>query len=608
MRINLKLRPLAALAAGLLRPPPDRTACQWADANRILPAGTAEPGPWRSDRTPYIHPFAAACADPAFRVVVLCCGSQMGKTEALLNVIGHRFDDDPAPALWIGPTQKAVESLSGDRLAKMVRSCPALLAKLHRGKQNKLTEKFFSGVRLGLAWAGSATELASHAAALVVVDEVDRMEPTAEGDPVSLALARTSTFPDGRVILVSTPTLDGASPIWARFLEGTQHRWHWPCPHCGAYFIPSFDLLRWPDKATPAEARRRAVVVCPSCGVEIEDRHRHAMNENGLYLAPGQAVVEGRIVGPAPDNDTASFWVSGLASPWRTFGRAAQLWLEAHRSGDPARRQAVKNTAFGELWTLKGDAPDWDKVWSLRGGYQSDTVPDGVRLVTAGVDVQKDRLYCVVRGFGAQGESWLIAHHEIFGLHEGGAAWERLAAVLERPYGKHRVRLALVDSGYGTDQVYAFARRYRHLCAPCKGHESLDKPVKPSRLDVGRSGKTVAGGLTLWHVDGGYFKAQIHGRIDWPPGEPGGFHLPIDATEDYCKQLVAESRVVRAGKAVWIRHGKANHYLDAEVYAHAAAHVLGAHVLRESPPAEPPPPRKEPKPGFINRPVGERWL
>ena len=430
------------------------------------------------------------------------------------------------------------------------------------------------------------------------------MAATAEGDPVCLALARTATFPDGKVILVSTPTLDGASPIWARYLEGTQHRWHWPCPECNAWFLPCFDLLRWPEKATPAEARRHAVVVCPECGAEIADHHRHAMNAAGRYLAPGQSVVEGEIIGPAPDCDTASFWVNGLCSPWRTFGRAAQLWLEAHQSGDPARLQAVKNTAFGELWLMKGEAPPWDKVWNLRGGYQSDTVPGGVKIITAGVDVQKDRLYVVVRGFGAQGESWLIAHHEIFGLHEGGAAWDRLAAMLERPYGPLKVRLALVDSGYGTDQVYAFARRYRQMCAPCKGHDSLDKPVKPARLDVTLRGKTPTGGLTLWHVDGSYFKAQIHGRIDWPPGEPGGFHLPIDAGEDYCKQLVSESRIIRAGKVLWVRHDKSNHYLDAEVYAHAAAHVLGAHVLRDSPPPAPPP-RQEPKPSFLNRPAGK---
>lgn len=247
-----------------------------------------------------------------------------------------------------------------------------------------------------------------------------------------------------------------------------------------------------------------------------------------------------------------------------------------------------------------------EKVWNLRQGYESDTLPAGVKILTAGVDVQKDRLYVVVRGFGAQGESWLICHHEIFGLHEAGAAWDRLAAVLERPYGNLRVRMALIDSGYGTDQVYRFTRQNRHYAAPCKGHDSLDKPVKPARLDVSRAGKSLAGGLTLWHVDGGYFKAQIHGRIDWPPGEPGGFHLPIDASEDYCKQLVAESRIVRAHRVLWVRHGKNNHYLDAEVYAHAAAQVLGAHVLRETPPSAPKP--DKPTKSFINRPAGERWL
>lgn len=573
----------------------------------MLPPGSAEPGPWRSDRTPYIAPIAAAVASPAYRLVTFVCGSQMGKTESLLNLIGHRLCDDPAPILWIAPTQKAAETLSADRFAKMVASTPVLSGKLHGGRQNKLCEKFFAGVRIGFAWAGSPTELASHAVALVVVDEVDRMEATVEGDPVSLALARTATYPDGKVILVSTPTLDGASPIWQRYEEGTQHRWHWPCPHCHEYFAPCFELLHWPDKATPHHALKTATLVCPHCGAELPDRERSGMNDRGLYLAPGQSVDHGRIVGDAPDSDTASFWVSGLCSPWRTFGRAAQLWLEAHQSGDPARWQATKNTVFGELWQMRGDAPTWERVWHCRIGYEQNTVPTGVRIITAGVDVQKDRLYCVIRGFGAQGESWLIAHHEIFGLHEGGAAWDQLAQLLDRDYGGQRVRLCLVDSGFNTDSVYRFARQHRHQVAPCKGHDQLEKPVKPSRLDVNRSGKTSASGLTLWHVDSGYFKLQLHSRIDWPPGEPGGFHLPIDASEDYCRQLVAESHLLKNHKTIWVRHTKNNHFLDCEVYAAAAAHILGAHVLRESkvpPPCSPP---SEPKPSFINRPSGERW-
>jgi phage terminase large subunit GpA-like protein len=205
-------------------------------------------------------PILQAGADFRFRRVVLVMGSQLGKTEALLNLIGWRLDDDPCPILYVSPTQRQAESISRDRLGKMIRSTPSLWSKLAKGQADKISEKWISGVRLGFAWAGSATELASHPAGMVLVDERDRMDATTagEGDPVSLAEARTATFPDGKVIVCSTPTLEGASPIWSLWEEGTRHRWAWPCPHCAEYFVPTLELLRWPEGCTAHQALKAA--------------------------------------------------------------------------------------------------------------------------------------------------------------------------------------------------------------------------------------------------------------------------------------------------------------------------------------------------------------
>ena len=317
-------------------------------------------------------------------------GAQLGKTEGLLNLIGWRLDDDPCPILYIAPTQKQAESISRDRLGKMLASTPSLWEKLAKGQANKLSEKWISGVRLGFGWAGSATELNSHPPGLVMVDERDRMgedtEGEGEGDPVSLAEARTATFPDGKVVVCSTPTLEGASPIWALFEEGTQFRWSWPCPHCGDYFVPEFKLLRWPEGCTPHQALKAARLTCPGCGAEIADRHRPEMNRRGMYLAPGERVDPGgEVRGEFPDSDTASFWVSGLCSPWRTWGQRAKAFLEPHKSRTPGRVQAVINTAFGELYHLEGEAPDWERgvgASELRGGRAEG--PAGLRRAGLG--------------------------------------------------------------------------------------------------------------------------------------------------------------------------------------------------------------------------------
>ena len=522
-------------------------------------------------------------------------GSQMGKTEALLNLIGWRLDDDPCPVLYISPTQRQAESISRDRLGKMLRTTPSLWAKLHKGQADKLSEKWVSGVRLGFGWAGSATELSSHPAGLAVLDERDRMgeDTQGEGDPVALAEARTATFPDGKVIVCSTPTLEGASPIWALFEEGTRFRWAWPCPDCGSYFVPEFKLLRWPEGCTPHRALKEARLGCPECGSLIEDRHRPEMNRCGLFLGPGERVdPDGKVHGEMIESDTASFWVSGLCSPWRTWGQRAKSFLEAHRSRTPGRVQAVINTGFGELYHLSGEAPDWQRVAELREGYSSGTVPAGVRLLTCGVDVQKDRLIYAIRGWGANFESWLIEQGELWGETEHDFVWTELSGLLQKSRGGHHIGRMFVDSGFkpgstrGADnQVYAFCRRFRNRAFPTKGHDSQDKPLKTSLIDVSDRGRIIKHGLQLWHLDSDYFKSWVHARVQWPQGESGAFHLPVDCTDDYCQQLVAEQRLVKAtGRVVWIKTRRDNHYLDCEVLNAAAAHTLGVHTLRAAAP------------------------
>lgn len=527
-----------------------------------------------------------------FKRVIVVMGSQMGKTEGLVNIMGHRLDDDPTPILYVSPTQRQAEAISRDRVGKMLATTPSLWGKLAKGQADKISEKWIAGVRLGFAWAGSATELASYPCGLVLVDERDRMDDDTggEGDPVSLAEARIATYPDGKVIVVSTPTVEGASAIWSLYEEGTRFRWAWPCPDCGDYFVPELSLLKWPRGCKPHDALKLARLACPHCGSEIEDRHRATMNARGLYLAPGErATPDAQVHGICPETDTASFWVSGLCSPWRTWGQAAKAFLEAHHAKVPGRMQAVINTVFGELYRQTGDAPEWESVANLRSGYRMGTVPDGVQLITIGADVQKDRLVYVVRGWGVNAESWLIEHGELWGETEHDAVWARMGDLLARQFGAHAVKRLFVDSGYrpgatrGADnQIYNFCRLFGGRAYPTKGHDTQDRPAKASRIDLTERGRTIKNGLQLWHLDSDYFKSWVHTRARWPAGESGAWHLPTDATDDYCKQVTAEQRVVKStGRATWIKIRRDNHYLDAEALAAAAAHTLAVHNLTE---------------------------
>jgi len=538
-------------------------------------------------------------------------GSQMAKTDGiLLNVAGHRLDDDPVPILYVGPTRSNVEKVIEPRIKKMVRGAPSLTEKMAEGKSQSKTYKNIAGTSFRLAWAGSATELASEPACIVMVDERDRMDDDVggEGDPFELAEARNSTYPDGKAIGTSTPTIgnveaetletglthwqsadaaDIGSQIWKLWQEGTRFEWAWPCPHCREYYVPRFNLLQWPKGSTPTQALHRARMCCPHCGALSSDKDKDSQNQRGVYVAPGQTISpEGEISGETPDNDCASYWVSGLCSTWRSYGQLARRFLNAVNSGDPERIQGVINTGFGELYKLKGDAPEWQSVADLREPYPFGYCPDWVRVITCGVDVQKDRLYYVIRGWGVNYESTLIRHGELYGETAHDAVWAELGGFHALRFGEDEKRIdrLIIDSGYRPgdsfkrpdNQVYSFCRRFPSWAVPAKGHDTQDKPLKSNVIDVTVGGRVLKGGMKLWHVDSDHYKSWVHSRLAWPKGESGAWHLPLDATDDYCQQVVAETRIVKpSGRAVWKKIRKDNHYLDCEALA-----VVGADMLR----------------------------
>lgn len=443
---------------------------------------------------------------------------------------------------------------------------------------------------------------------MVYVDERDRMEDIPnEGDVVTLADARHSTYPDGTTIVTSSPLIgnveekknletglthwavadadDVQSPIWKLWQQGTRHEWAWPCPDCHEYFIPRFSLLNWPKGSTPHEAKLNAKLTCPNCGVLIDDSNKTQMNTRGRVVAPGQSINrDGVVSGDVPENDTFSIWVSGLCSPWRSFGQRASYWLNAVKSGDSGRIQAVLNTGFGELFKLGADSPEWQTVLNRQQQYPSGTLPDKQVILIMTVDVQKDRLFYVIRAWGYGMESWMISNGELWGQTEHNAVWDDLEKLMQKPIDDYMISLVLIDSGYRPgdkhkkpeNAIYMFCARFPGVCRPTKGHAEQDKPIKSTHIDVNSRGRIIKSGLQLWHINANYFKTFVYGRLSPPEGEPDKWHIPNDVTEDYCKQVTAEAPVSKpSGQVVWIRNRKDNHYLDCE-----AMQVAGAYMMR----------------------------
>lgn len=520
----------------------------------------------------------------------------MGKTEAFLNLIGKTADYGPYyPVLYVGPTEKNVKKLAGDRFAKMLASTESLSRRHLKGHANKTAEKVIGGVHVTFAWAGSATELASNPAGRAYIDELDRMNADigGEGDPVELVRARIENYAGGKLGITSTPTVDGASAVWKAWEGGTRHKWAWHCLHCGDPFIPCLELLRWPKDSTPHQAEDQARVVCPNCGAEHDNNDKFELNQGGFFI-PHRLDDKGKEIaildGDHDPNSTASFWISGLASPWRPFGKVASRLIKAYQHGSQTKIQAVVNTQGGEVFRIKGEAPEWEEVANNRGEYRPQTIPAGVQLITCGVDVQKYGLFYVIRGWGFSAESWLLEHGFLAGETEFDSVWLTLGNLIQTPIGDRAISMALIDSGYRPGDkhkrpdhvVYSFCRRFPGVAFPTKGHDTQEKPVYFRFLDYTASGATVKNGVKLYHIDTDYYKSFIHGRIKWPTDQPGAFHLHAETTDDYCQQLVAEELITKAsGRHAWImRRGYTdNHYLDCEVNAAAAAYVLGAHKL-----------------------------
>lgn len=599
------------VVAEILEPPPKRNAGEWADERRVLPPDAPEPGPWRTDRVPFWKPIYQAFSDTETQLIVVCCGAQMSKTEALFNIMAHRLDEGPyAPVLYIGPTEKLVKSMAADRWKKVLQSTPRLWKRLAKGQLWKTTEQFISGTRCGWAWAGSASELAGHPAGLVLIDERSRMsgDVGGEGDPVSLGRARTKNYSHRKIGVMSTPTVEGVDPTWALLDDAFAQFWSWQCLHCREFFVPELALLWWPKDCTPAQAMTDARMNCPKCGGQHQTADKVRMNAAGQYFpyrrkedtedALGADVVLGRYLPAAPDpkNPTKGFWIPGPASPWASFGDIAAVLIQAYRSNNDQKIQAEVNTWGGQCYRVKGEAPAWNEVQQRRLHYGRGAIQQGVQMLTQGIDVQKDGLYYVCRGWGYKMESWLLDEGFIPGPTDFDEVWIKAGELVQSSYGDMRAARVFVDSGYRPGDevrrpdhaVYTFARLFPGLVYPTKGHDTQEKPIRWNDIDYNLGGQVVKGGVRLYHLDTDYFKRWLHSRIRWPADQPGGWHVHQEVSESYCRQMVAEEMVVKAsGRHVWVRTSRHNHFLDCEVNATAAAIVQGVEKL-PAPTASPP--------------------
>jgi phage terminase large subunit GpA-like protein len=551
-----------------LKPPPRLSVAEWADLERRLDSqSSAEPGRWITARAEYQRGIMDACSDPSVKEVVVMCAAQLGKSEILLNTIGYHMAHDPAPILMMQPTVDMAQSFSKDRVtAGLLRSTPALRGKVKDSKakdaNNTTLHKVFPGGALSLVGANSPSSLASRPIRVVLCDEVDRYPPSAgeEGDPISLAKRRAATFWNRKIIEVSTPTNRGASRIELAYEESDKRKFMVPCHDCGERQELVWSQVQWTDPKNPHYA-------CEHCGSCWTDANRN------------RAIARGEWVATKPFNGMAGFHLSALYSPWVVLADAVEEFLASKK--DPMRLKTFVNTFLGETWEDQGEGVDDVEIAKRREDYED--MPDQVVMLTAGVDVQDDRLEVEVVGWGAGEESWSIDYRVLHGDPSSPQLWQQLDEVLlrtfEHPIGKPMIiRATCVDSGgHHTRAVYNYAKtRAGHRVFAIKGVGGEGKPI------VGRPSKNNIGKVPLYPVGVDTAKEMFYARLRMEEPGPGYCHFHQRLDDEHFRQLTAEKQVIRYHKGYpkrgWIKTRTRNEALDVRIYAIAALAILNVNL------------------------------
>lgn len=510
-----------------------------------------------------------AVNDHRISTIVFMKSAQVGATEILNNIVGYYIDQDPSPTLVLQPTLAMAQAWSKDRLANMIRDCDSLRKKVKdpRSKDsgNTVLSKKFPGGNINIVGSNSASGLASRPIRILLCDEVDRYEASAgaEGDPISLAMKRTTTFWNRKVFITSTPTIKGMSRIDVAFEESDKRYFHVPCPNCKEKQRLVWEQIVW-EKSKPETAQ----YVCIHCESAIDENKKQWMLLNGEWIAT------------KPTKKVAGFHISELYSPWRTWKEMAIDFYEVKKQ--PEMLKTWVNTALGRTFDDPGESIEHHELMQKRETYDATNIPNDVLLLTCGVDVQGDRLEAQVLGWGDNNECWVVDYRVIYGDPSSIPIWTELDNFLGHIYKrddnkKLKVVCTCVDSGgHHTQQVYAYAaKRIHRKVFPIKGSSLSNQPIinRPSYVGKNRN--------ILYAVGTDSAKEVIFTRLK---AEQDTIHFPAHVDEEYFKQLTSEKRVIKYTKGgkkfAWVKINNRNEALDTMVYGFAALHILQPNYLK----------------------------
>lgn len=591
-----RLNSAISKAVAGFKPPGNLTVTEWADSKRRLsPESSAERGPWRTYRTPYLKEPMDAFTDPRVKRIVMVSASQVGKSELENNIIGFIIDEDPGSILFIHPTTIDAKEYSKLRIAPMIRDCPTLKKKVSdpksRDSSNTILQKTYPGGILTMCGSTEAHALASKPIRYIIGDERDRWAVSAgtEGDPWGLARARQITFYNAKAVEVSTPTIKNASAIEASFAEGTMERWCVKCPHCGEYHNIVYGDIRYEYEIKEVAGKKTYSVTsvwyaCPGCGC--------ISTEQVIKKQPAKWIAEN------PDayaQGVRSFWLNAFCSPWASWTSIILEYLQA--IGNTKKLQVIYNTRFGELWEDRGDLEDEDSLmarrelepYGLQEGGTPIELPEGVLVLTCGVDTQDDRLEYEIVGHGHFGETWGIKKGVIMGRPDSDEVWEALDDVIGHSYRYAdgtalRISLTFIDEGgHFTQDVRMRCRERLNkkvFAIKGRGGDGVPYTSPPKKQKIVVRGKAIG---TCWvyeiGVDAGKQLIMDNLRVQTPGSKYCHFPKRDDYGPAYFAGLLSERLVYKPERKqpwIWekIPGHERNEPLDCRDYAIAAVKAL----------------------------------
>ncbi len=557
---ELRTRALQALI-----PPPRISLPDWIESNVRLPEDvSALPGPMRLYA--YQRGMAEAIGDPGIERVTVLKAARVGYSSLLTGCLGAYVANDPCPVIVLLPTESDCRDFVVSTLDPTFGASPALRGALadeaDESGRSTLLHRRFPGGSLRIVAAKSPRNLRARTARILLMDETDAMTMTPEGSPITLAEKRTLSFPDRKIIQGSTPTDELTSNVWRSWMESDQRAYKVPCPDCGAFFEIVWACIEWPD-GEPDKAACR----CPHCESVIDERHKASMVSQGHWEAQ-RPDVKGH----------AGFRLSALVSTLAnaSWGKLAAEFIAAKKSPDTLR--VFVNTVLGEIWREAADEIDESELAARAEPVSLEAIPADVLVLTAGTDVQRDRLETTVTGWTAEGEMIALAHHVVWGSPDSNETWTELDDFLKASWkhplgGSLKIDAAAVDAGDGDtmDKVLAFTKpRLARRVVAIKGAAGQRPAIQSSK-----------GKHALWIVGADGLNSQLLARL----AKPGLVRFSKELGTEWFSQLASERRVVRYrfGRPVPVFEripGRRAEALDSVIYAMAVRGLVKADLVR----------------------------